>query len=187
MAMDGIFGVQCVELGKITNMFIETQNTNSNSKNCLSCRRNLNYEFFGESKSSKDGFNSNCRICRNQSRRLSYNKSTEQIIFNLMDSNQNRCPNLTNSKYKFQSKAVCIENWTEVTVNIELTKSMVQLKIIDTNNKTIFNLGFLPENPSEKNLNAIRGYILKELHAKSLRLCNSSDEIHILKLEGLLG
>lgn len=168
-------------------MFIEAQNTISNTKKCLSCRRNLNYEFFGESKSSKDGFNSNCRICRNQSRRLYYNKSTEQIMFNLMDSNQNRCPNFTNLKYKFMSRAVSTENWTEVTIKIELTKFMVQLKIIDTNNKTIFNLGFMPENLSEKNLNAIRGYILKELHARSLRLCNSSEEIHILKLEGLLG
>jgi hypothetical protein len=168
-------------------MFIETQNTIINSKKCLSCRRNLNYEFFGESKSSKDGFNSNCRMCRNQSRRQTYNESVEAIIFNLMDANQNRCPNFVNIKSKFICKAICIENWTEVTIKIEITKDTVMLKIVDLNNKTIFTYGFITENRCEKLLNKMRTHILKELHSRSLRLYKSSDELHTLKIDGLLG
>lgn len=186
MAMDGVFGAQHIELGKIINMFIETQNTIANTKKCLSCRRNLNYEFFGESRSSKDGFNSNCRLCRNQSRRLSYNKSTELFILNLNTSNQSRSPDLITLKNKFTSKAINTENWTEIYVWIEITKYSVKLSLIDIDNKPIFLLAFLTA-VNDKALNAIRKYILGELLLRSLRLYDSSDEIHMLKVNDLLG
>ena len=166
-------------------MFTQTQNTNL--KQCLSCRRNLNYEFFGDVKSSKDGFNSNCRLCRNQSRRLSYNKSTELFILNLKASNQSRCPDLLNLKDKFTSKTTNTENWTEINISIEVTKTSVKFKLVDKDNKPIFHLEFLTDENHTKSLNAIRTYILNELFIRSLRLYDSPDEIHMLKVNGLLG
>lgn len=160
-------------------MFIEAQNTNS--KKCLSCKRTRNYEYFGHSKTSRDGFNSNCLVCRNQIRRLQYGKSSEDIIFNLHLNNDKKLSSQFTEDIQLKTKAVLINNLTHFLVSIEINDCYLCYEITDQSRQNwICHSKFLIQVGQVDSLEKIKLFILNDLSNKSLRLFDTEDELLFL-------
>ncbi len=159
-------------------MFIEAQNTNS--KKCISCKRILNYEFFGHSKTTKDGFNSNCRLCRNQCRRFQYGSPNEELHFNLQKNNDAKIPVTFCENISFTPNAISTNNLTRYFINIKIDDCFVCYEIKDANQNWIYHSRFfIPINKADF-FNKIRSAILNDLTARSLRLFDTEDELSFL-------
>lgn len=185
-ARDGYFASDRSDLGRIAS--VSTQSHNTNSKKCISCRRTLNYEFFGESRQSKDGFNSYCRECRNQKRRLNYGSTNEPYILNLSRSNEDRLNKLyVSENAELDLKALCLNQGTSHQVKIKINEISVLFHIIDSNSNTVLKFDILIQIDRYGSLQLIRKFILQELLVRSLRLFETDEEKLNLLYPDLLG
>lgn len=174
-AKDGYFVLARDVVGRITNVSSHSQNTNS--KKCISCRRALNYEFFGESRQSKDGFNSYCRGCRNQKRRIHYGRSNETYLLNLNESNKARLNKLYNlDGIDIDLRALCLNHSETLKVRIKINDILVLFHIIDANENTVLKFELLIQIDHTKSLQLIKRIILDELLNRSLRIIESEEE-----------
>jgi len=161
---------------------VQPKSQNTNLKTCLSCHRNLNYEFFGDSRTSKDGFNSYCRECRNQTRRIAYGKAIEELRFNLKDNNEMNLVKPFGANLEFSSEAICVTDWKIYQVNIQIKDYSGFYEIRDSNqNVPMRSEFFFEESDGDAILQKLRLYINENLSSRSLRLFNNAHDIESLR------
>ena len=159
-------------------MLIQTQSTNS--KKCISCKRILNYEFFGHSRTSKDSFNPCCRNCRNQTRRLKYGSLNEELYFNFKKNNDSKIPVALHENMSFLLNAISTNDLTRYFINIKIDDCFVCYEIKDAAQNWIYHSRFfIPINKADF-FNKIRSAIVNDLTARSLRLFDTENEIAFL-------
>ncbi len=157
---------------------MSTQSQNTNLKKCNSCRRTLNYEFFGISKLTFDGFNSKCRPCRNQNRRISYGKSIEPYLLNLKRNNETYLEYFNESLYNdYILYAINLTNEEPLKVNIKINETTVSVHVSNKKEDSIIKFDILIQIEREQSLNSIKKFILQELLYRSIRLTKSEEEI----------
>ena len=162
-------------LGRIPIVSSSSQNTNS--KPCISCRRILNYEFFGDSRTSKDGFNSYCRQCRNQKRRLHYGRSDEPYLLNLEANNEGRLlKGLFEAEHQGFLKAFSLDDGTVYQLEVKTTSFSVLFHMSEPSGKSVLNFEFLIQLDRQASLERMRRFLVQELSNRRLRLAESDDE-----------
>ena len=171
-------GGQYSEVGKIINMFIQAQNTNS--KECISCKRILNYEFFGHSKTSKDSFNQCCRNCRNQARRLQYGSQNEELHFNLRKNNDIKIPVTLCENTSCETNAILTNDLTRCYVRIKTDDCIISYEIHNTNSSLLYSFKFFIPIDRVQFFEKVRTSILNDLSARSMRLYDTEDELTFL-------
>lgn len=159
-------------------MLIQTQSTNS--KKCISCKRILNYEFFGHSKTSKDSFNPCCRNCRNQARRLKYGSLNEELYFNLKKNNDSKIPSTLCENMNFLLNAISTKDSTRYFLNIKIDDTFVYYEIKDESQNWIFRAKFFIQINRADFFQKIRTFILNDLTDMPLRLFETEKEIEFL-------
>ena len=159
-------------------MFIQAQSTNS--KRCISCKRILNYEFFGHSRTSKDSFNPCCRNCRNQTRRLKYGSLNEEQYFNLKKNNDSKIPVALRENMSFLLNAISTHDLNRYFLNIKIDDSFVCYEIKDDSQNWIFHAKFFIQLNRADFFKKIRSYIVNDLTARPLRLFDTENEIAFL-------
>ncbi len=162
-------------LGRIP--VVSSQSQNTNSKRCISCRRILNFEFFGDSRTSKDGFNSYCRQCRNQKRRLHYGRSDELFILNLDRNNECRLlKSVVDGEQTTLMKAFSLNDGAIYVIETKISQFSFMFQMSDLLEVPILSFEILIQVDRRQSLDRIGRFLVQELSKLRVRLCDSDEE-----------